>query len=223
MGEDSTDRNGRQAVGSPRLAALFDFDGTLVLTTAEVEQVWTSWAGRHGLEAAAVLSRIHGRRTEEVMQQLLPGDDASRRADELEAEIVRVADARPVAAICRLYQRLSDDRRAIVTSARAGTVHSQLNAQGLDVPTVLVAAEDVAHGKPDPEPYRLAAHRLGVGAEQCVVVEDAPAGVCSGVAAGMTVVGVTTSHTAEALTRAGASAALAPTAAAALVGRLLTQ
>lgn len=212
---------GRPAAGAPCLAALFDFDGTLVLTTAGVEQTWTSWAHRHGLEPSAVLTRIHGRRTEEIMRELLPAGDAGRRADELEAEIVRTTDARPVAAICRLYRGLPDDRRAIVTSARAMTVRSHLHTQGLEVPRVLVAAEDVARGKPDPEPYRLAASRLNLHPDQCVVVEDAPAGVRSGVAAGMTVVGVTSSHPAEALLSAGASAALAPAAAAARIGRLL--
>ncbi|GAA3395413.1 hypothetical protein GCM10020369_68440 [Cryptosporangium minutisporangium] len=89
----------------------------------------------------------------------------------------------------------------IVTSGTMAVATARLAAAGLPTPGVLVTAEDVRAGKPDPEPYVIGLERLGA-AGPVVVVEDAPAGIRSGRDAGCPVVAVTTSHPAEELAEA---------------------
>src|SRR5947207_1525706 len=90
----------------------------------------------------------------------------------------------------------------VVTSGGRELAGQRLAAVGFPAPEILVTGDDVERGKPDPEPYLRAASVLGVPAAQCVVVEDAPAGVLAGKRAGMTVLAVTTTHPADALDQA---------------------
>jgi sugar-phosphatase len=87
--------------------------------------------------------------------------------------------------------------------------------RSLPAPAVLVTADRVTHGKPDPEGYALAARELGVDPAACVVFEDAPAGIAAARAAGAQAIGITTTHTADELRAAGA-ADVAPSVAGAL-------
>ena len=86
---------------------------------------------------------------------------------------------------------------AIATSCALPLARARLAAAGLAAPAVLVTADQVARGKPAPDPYLLAAERLGVDPADCLVLEDAPAGVAAGRAAGMTVWAVATTHEPE--------------------------
>jgi mannitol-1-/sugar-/sorbitol-6-phosphatase len=184
-------------------AVLFDCDGVLVDSAASVERAWRRWAAERGLDGDAIVAVAHGRRTEDTIRELgLPGDVAAE-VDLLEA--YEVADAASVHAFpeaAALLAELPPGSWAVVTSGTRALVTSRLAAAGLPLPAVLVTAEDVAAGKPDPEGYLEAARRLGRPPADCVVVEDAPAGVQAALAAGMRVVGLTTTHPADELVAA---------------------
>jgi sugar-phosphatase len=168
-------------------AVLFDIDGTLVDSTGAVERTWRSWAATQGIDAEEILRVCHGRRTEDTVALFLPVE--RRQAAVAQLERLELAD-------------LKADRWAAVTSGSGVLMRARLAAAGLPVPEVLIAAEDVAAGKPDPEGYLRAAAALGRDAARCLVVEDAPAGIAAGRAAGARVLAVATSHTAAELTSA---------------------
>ena len=176
-------------------AVLFDFDGVLVDSVAAVERAWGQWAGEHGLDAATVVAQAHGVRTVETVRVLTPhldADDEAIRIEEREVAHTDQVTAYPGAAA--VLADLPDGSWAIVTSGSRKLAAARLDAIGLPVPGVFVTADDVTTGKPAPEPYLLAAERLGVPPEHCVVVEDSPAGVVAGRSAGMRVVAVLTTH-----------------------------
>ena len=181
-------------------AILADLDGVLVDSTASVEAVYGAWADRHGLDAVSVLAFMHGVPSVDVVRAFAPHLDAVRESRALDRAM---AEAPGVVVLPGAVDLLTGGTpAAVVTSSSAELAASRFAKTELPEPAVLVTADDVARGKPDPEPYLLAARRLGVPIADCVVVEDAPAGIESGVAAGATVVAVTTSHPPEALTRA---------------------
>jgi len=176
-------------------AILFDIDGTLVDSTPAVERSWRTWAARRDLDAEAILRICHGRRSEDTIRSLLPPDKVAAAVRDIEA--IELADLDDVVALpgaAALLAQLPEDRWAAVTSGPRTLMRARLAAGGLPVPSVLVAAEDVANGKPDPEGYLLAASALGFDAARCLVVEDAPAGIAAGRAAGAAVLAVATSH-----------------------------
>jgi mannitol-1-/sugar-/sorbitol-6-phosphatase len=183
---------------------LFDLDGVLVDSLRVVERSWRRWAAEQHLEAGDVLAQIHGRRAAELVRLLAPHLDPVQ-------EVIRITGyetedggggltAIPGAGECVGVAR--QGRWAVVTSGGRDLARLRLTAVGLPVPAVLVTGDDVEHGKPDPEPYLRAAALLGVPAGECVVVEDAPAGVLAGKRAGMTVLAVATTHQADALIQA---------------------
>ena len=174
-------------------ALLFDFDGVLVDSMAAVTRAWMQWGRDHGLQLTT--DGIHGVRAVETIRQVAPHLDAEHEARRVEqAEIDLVDDVRAIPGAAPLLDALPDDRWAIVTSGTRRLAVSRLDAIGLPHPSVFITAEDVRRGKPAPDPYRLAAERLGVAAADCVVVEDSPAGVLAGRRAGMPVIAVTTTH-----------------------------
>jgi mannitol-1-/sugar-/sorbitol-6-phosphatase len=178
---------------------LFDIDGTLVDSSAVVERSWRLVAQEFGVDEDAVLSRCHGRRSVDTVAEFFPPED--RAAAQVRIDALELADRDVVA--CRgaaeLLARLDGQPWAAVTSGPRQLMTARLAAAGLPAPKVLVTAEDVEHGKPAPEGYLLAAQALGVAATDCVVVEDSPAGVDAGKAAGALVAAVTTTHAAAAL------------------------
>jgi sugar-phosphatase len=185
-------------------AVLFDLDGVLVDSRQMVEQAWLRWADEQQLEAGEVLAVIHGRRGQDSVRLLTPHLDPVQqvqriRGYEAEGEGDGLA-AMPGALECVSFARRG--RWAVVTSGGRELAAQRLAAAGLPVPEVLVTGDDVKEGKPDPEPYLRAATALGVPAAECVVIEDAPAGVLAGQRAGMTVLAVTTTHPATELTQA---------------------
>jgi len=184
-------------------AVLFDCDGVLVDSAASVERAWRRWAAKRGLDEDAVIAIAHGRRTEDTLIDLGFSDDLPAEVERIES--AEVADAASVSAYpeaAALLPSLPPEGWAVVTSGTPALVTSRLAAAGLPLPPVLVTADDVAAGKPDPQGYLEAAHRLGCAPADCLVIEDAPAGVEAALAAGMHVVALPTTHPADELAAA---------------------
>jgi sugar-phosphatase len=167
-------------------AFLFDMDGTLLDSSAVVHRVWITWAQRHGIDADALLAAMHGVRAEDTVRRFAgPTLDIARETDWiLQAELGDVEGLVPMDGIGDFIGRLEADDWAVVTSATHALATVRLNAAKLPIPRVLVTAEDVRRGKPDPEGFLLAAERLEVRIEECLVFEDSPAGVAAAKAAG---------------------------------------
>ncbi|MEV6952084.1 HAD-IA family hydrolase [Streptomyces sp. NPDC051183] len=182
-------------------ALLFDNDGTLVSSMDSVHRCWTRWAREHGIaEEDFARVELHGRPAAEIIAELLP---AGARAGALaRIEALEIDDVPGGVVLLpgtkELLSALPAGRWAVVTSATRPLAEARLREAGIDFPE-LVAAEDITRGKPDPEPFLLAAARLGVDPARCAVFEDAPAGLAAGRAAGMRTVALTTTHTAAEL------------------------
>jgi len=177
-------------------AFLFDMDGTILTSLAAAERVWATWAQRHGVDVKTFLPTIHGRRALETIARLqLPGVDVAAEAKWIEErEMEDVGGIAQIAGAGRFLATLPAGRWAIVTSAPRQLAKRRLEAAGLSLPPVMVAAEDVHEGKPAPECFLLGARKLGVPAGDCLVFEDAPAGIAAGEAAGADLVVVTATH-----------------------------
>ncbi|MFI6406619.1 HAD family hydrolase [Streptomyces sp. NPDC050548] len=183
-------------------ALLFDNDGTLVSSLESVRRCWTRWAAEFGITAEDFgRVELHGRTAVAIAADLLPADvvpAAVARIEELEVEDVANGGAVLLPGTRDLLDLLPADRWAVVTSATRRLAEARL-AHADILPKTLVVAEDVTRGKPDPEPYLLAARQLGVDPARCVVFEDAPAGLRAGRAAGMITVALATTHQAQEL------------------------
>jgi len=184
-------------------AVLSDLDGVLVDSAAVIEQTWRGFAARHGLDPDEVVAAGHGRRSIDLIRLVAPHLDAEVEAANVEREeIAQASSLRPLPGARELVDAVPAERFAIVTSGSRALALARLRAAGLPVPAVLVTAEEVDAGKPHPAGYLRAAELLGVDPAHSVVLEDAPAGVEAGRAAGMTVIAVLTTNDASALTRA---------------------
>ncbi|NTF59376.1 HAD family hydrolase [Agrobacterium rhizogenes] len=177
-------------------AILFDMDGTLVDSTVAVERTWKRWAEKHGLDLESILKASHGMRTIETVRRFAPPDiDPEKEAGELEAsEIADVDGIVAVPGAQELLKSLPTDRWAIVTSASRELAARRLSAASLWVPEVIVTANDVSAGKPNPEGYEKAAAYLGVSCKNCLIIEDAHAGIKAAENAGASVLVVTATH-----------------------------
>jgi sugar-phosphatase len=177
-------------------AFLFDMDGTLITSTVSAERVWTEWASKHGIDAASLLTVLHGVRSVDTLRALnLPQIDAEAEAAAIEAaEIADTDGVAPIAGVTAFLAALPPKRWALVTSASLALARARLAAAGIALPPVTITAEDVARGKPDPQGYKLAAERLGVDPADCLVFEDAPAGLLAGEAAGADVLAISATH-----------------------------
>lgn len=181
---------------TPYRAFLFDMDGTILTSIAAAERVWTTWALRHGVDVETFLPTIHGARAIDTITRLaLPGVDAEAEAAWItQAEIDDVEGVEEVAGAAAFLKSLPADQWAIVTSAPRRLALRRMAAAGIPEPDVMVTAEDVSLGKPDPGGYRLAAERLGVEITQCLVFEDATVGILAAEAAGADLLIVTAAH-----------------------------
>ncbi|CAI0992741.1 Phosphatase YfbT [Serratia proteamaculans] len=175
---------------------LFDLDGTLVDSLPAVERAWINWAKRRGINPQDVLDFIHGKQAITSLRHFMPGESEEAIQQEfLLLEQVEAQDTDGVTALpgaAALLERLNrlDIPWAIVTSGSIPVATARRNAGGLPQPEVFITAEQVKHGKPQPDAYLLGAERLGLAPQDCVVVEDAAAGILSGLAAGCQVIAV---------------------------------
>ena len=179
-------------------AILFDIDGTLVDSTPVVERSWRTWAQEFDVDADELMRVCHGRRTEDTVADFVTPQRRAAAVARLQA--LELADFDGVTALPgaqQLLEELPRRRWAAVTSGERPLMTARLEAARLPIPDILICAEDVAAGKPSPEGYLQAAAGLGFDASQCVVVEDAPAGIAAGLAAGAQVLAVTTTHDAD--------------------------
>ncbi|MFE9957217.1 HAD-IA family hydrolase [Micromonospora sp. NPDC005299] len=176
-------------------AVLFDVDGVLVDSYLAYRRIWSRWADHRNLDPDLVWSHTHGRRAVDTIQVVAPHLDAAAEY-RLIRELMTPEDGSfPVYPDAAAVLGLLKDRRwGVVTSGRTATVLHRLRAGGLPDPPVLVDSSQVRRGKPDPEGYLRAAQLLNVPAPDCLVIEDAPAGVAAARTAGMTVIAVRTTH-----------------------------
>ena len=185
------------AVTIHKQGILFDMDGVLVSSIGSVVRCWRQWCRLYGVPDADTFEVPHGKRAIEIIRGLRPEIDAEEGLRVIEdLEIADTADLRVLPGVVALLRSLPPHRWAIVTSATRRLLVGRLAVAGLPVPDRLIAADDVTHGKPSPDPYLRGAEMLGFWPGDCLVVEDAPAGVAAGVAAGCAVLGVLGTHTA---------------------------
>lgn len=188
---------------------LFDMDGVLISSIASVNRCWRKWAAHYGVANPEQVQIAHGTRAVDIMKGYRPDFTEADLAEGLryieDLEIEDVADLKVLPGVRELLRALPPERWTIVTSATRRLLVGRLKAAGLPFPAELIAGDDVVNGKPHPEPYQKGAKILGYSSEECVVVEDAPTGVGSGVAAGSRVLGVLGTHGAAELYGAGAS------------------
>lgn len=174
-------------------AILFDMDGTLVDSSACVEYLWGEWGARHGIALADILAVSHGRLSRDTIKQVAPHLDAEGEAAALDASAVTRGEGIVALRGAReLIATLEPHQWAVVTSAPRVLAEARLKFAGLPVPRVLIGMEDVRAGKPDPDGFLKAAALLGVDPQDCVVIEDTPAGIRAARSAGMSVLSVGT-------------------------------
>ena len=184
---------------------LFDLDGVLVDSTPAVARVWSKWAVKHGFVPDKVVSRAHGRPSITTIRELLPHADHVAENREVErGEIEDTEGVIPLPGALELLQALPQDRWAIATSCTRALAEVRIRAAGLPFPQHLVTSTDVQRGKPDPEPYIKAATILGLEPADCIVMEDAPAGIRAGKAAGARVLALRTTALDPELTQSSA-------------------
>ena len=186
-------------------AILFDLDGVLCDSTRAVDREWREWAARKGVDGDAIMAIAHGVRTVEVIRRVAPHLDAEAEAAAIESH--EAIDHRGVVVMpgaIDLVKSIPDGRWGVVTSGTRPLATNRLQYCGLPVPDVLVTSDDVTNGKPHPEPYLKGAEGLGLLPAECLVIEDAPAGIQSARAGGMKVIGLASTYGAEKLAEADA-------------------
>jgi sugar-phosphatase len=171
-------------------------DGTLVDSTAAVERSWTTWAVEHGVSGEQLLAANgHGRPAPEIVADLVGAEAYPAAAARItELEVTDVADIVQLPGVAEVLSGLPSARWAVVTSCSAPLADARRHAAGLPDPSVLVTFDDVAQGKPAPDCFLLGAARLGVDPADCLVVEDAPAGLAAARGAGCATLAVRTTH-----------------------------
>jgi sugar-phosphatase len=184
---------------------LFDLDGVLIDSTPAVARVWTRWAIEHGFEPEKTVREAHGRPSIESIRELLPHADHLAENREVERrEIEDTEGVVPLPGARELLTSLPPNRWTIVTSCTRPLAEVRIRAAGLPVPPTMITSSDITCGKPHPEPYIKGARALGFGPADCVVVEDVPAGIRSGKAAGARVIALRTTMPEADLIAAGA-------------------
>jgi sugar-phosphatase len=186
-------------------ALLFDLDGVLIDSTPAVARVWHQWALDHGFNPKEVVARAHGRPSLATVREYLPHADHEAENREVERrEIEDLAGVVPLPGALALLASLPPHCWTIVTSCTRPLAAIRIKAAGLPLPAQMVTSSDITHGKPHPEPYLKGASVLGFSAAECIVIEDAPAGIRSGKSAGARVIAFKTAASVAALRDAGA-------------------
>jgi sugar-phosphatase len=180
-------------------------DGVLIDSTPAVARVWRGWAIEHGFDPVEVVARAHGRPSLTTVREYLPHADHEAENREVERrEIADIAGVVPLPGALELLAGLPPDRWSIVTSCTRPLAEVRIKAAGLPMPNKIVTSNDIVHGKPHPDPYLKGAAILGFAGHECIVIEDAPAGIRSGKAAGSRVIAFRTTASDERLREAGA-------------------
>ncbi|MFL5913200.1 MAG: HAD-IA family hydrolase [Gaiellaceae bacterium] len=197
------------AVAGEYSAVLLDLDGTLVDSQASIDRAWSEWCRRYDVDHSEVAHLVQGRTAVDLIGTVRPGWPRARVTEAARFQLqVQEEDPEPGTAAAGARELLealaSESRWAVVTACSERLARHRLASSGLPEPRVLVSVEDVARGKPDPEPYLVGAGRSDADPADCLVIEDAPAGVRSGLAAGCAVVAVATTHAASDLREAAA-------------------
>ena len=186
-------------------ALLFDLDGVLINSTPAVARVWSKWALERGFNPEEVVARAHGRPSLTTIRDYLPNADHVAENREVERrEIADLEGVIPLPGALDLLGSLPVDRWTIVTSCTRALAEVRIRAAGLPLPRKMITSNDIQHGKPHPEPYLKGAAVLGFPPEDCVVLEDVPAGVRAGKSAGAKVIAFTTTVQRAVLKEAGA-------------------
>ncbi|HWW16147.1 MAG TPA: HAD-IA family hydrolase [Candidatus Dormibacteraeota bacterium] len=184
-------------------AILFDLDGVLVDSTRSVERQWRIWAREQRIDGDKVMAVAHGVRTIEVIRAVAPHLDAEAEVRKLESrEANDHAGVTTMPGAFELVRSVPDGHWGVVTSGTRLLATERLHLFGIPIPEVMVTADDVAHGKPHPAPYLKGADLLGMNPAECLVIEDAPAGIQSAHAAGMKVIALASTYPASSLSEA---------------------
>lgn len=188
-------------------AILFDLDGVLVDSQECVERTWRGWAARHGLDASQVIDAAHGRRAVDTIRALTPTlDPDAELAALIATEATATEGVHEIAGARELVRSLPPARWAVVTSGTRAVAEFRLRHAKVPLPDVMICADEIDRGKPDPQGYLRAAARLGFAPSQCMVIEDAPPGIDAGRAAGMKVIAIALTYPHAALGAADAIA-----------------
>lgn len=178
--------------GEPLIAEaiLFDMDGTLVDSNSTVDTMWIEFAVTLGLDPVAVTTFAHGTPSTATLKKFLPESESFDKwfATLASWESGRFGAVGEVAGAIGVVNSLPASRWAVVTSALRDAALLRLDRVGFPLPSVLIGADEVTHGKPHPEGFLAAAAALGVDPRACVVFEDSPAGLEAALAAGATAV-----------------------------------
>jgi sugar-phosphatase len=186
-------------------AILFDLDGVLVDSGECVERTWRKWALTHQLDPERVVAAAHGRRAIETVRLVAPQLQADEELARLAASESTISEGvYEIAAARSLIESLPNGVWAIVTSGIRDVAEFRLRLVGIPIPRVMICGDEITHGKPDPEGYLRAAKRLGRSSEECLVIEDTPAGIDAAHAGGMRVIAVAGTYPPEELTSADA-------------------
>ncbi len=184
-------------------AILFDLDGVLVDSTGSVGRQWRIWAHERGIDEEKVIAIAHGVRAVEVIRTVAPQLDAEAEVRSLEKR--EAADHDGVAVMpgaIDLVRSIPEGFWGVVTSGSRQLATARLKLAAIPLPKVMITADDVVNGKPHPEPYLKGAEQLGANPKECLVIEDAPAGIRAAHAGGMKVIGLTSTYPASALSEA---------------------
>jgi sugar-phosphatase len=175
----------------PARGLLFDNDGVLVDSERSVVTGWSRWALAHDLDPAEVLAAVPGRRAADTVALFVkPAQVAESVALVTRYELEDAGATTAIPGVLDLMPQLDGVPWAVVTSGVRQLAAARLRAAGVPLPEVMVTAEDVTAGKPDPEGYAAAAARLGLAAADVLVLEDSGSGIAAGQAAGCRVVGI---------------------------------
>jgi sugar-phosphatase len=184
---------------------LFDLDGVLVDSSPAIARVWNIWARKYGFDPEETVRIAHGRPSLATIRELLPNADHDAENAIVERmEIEDIGDVVPLPGAVELLHAVPAGRWTVVTSCSRPLALIRLQAAGLPVPEKLVTSSDIVNGKPDPEPYLKGAELLGLAPQDCIVFEDAPAGIRSGKGAHSRVVAFQTTERDDLLLQAGA-------------------
>jgi sugar-phosphatase len=175
-------------------AILFDLDGVLLDSTRVVADQYTRWARENGLDPDYVMQAAHGVRTVEVIRRVAPHLDAVAETKKIEDREAVADGIVPIPGALALLNSIPRGRWGVVTSGTRFLAVGRMKKFGIPVPEIMVTADDVTKGKPDPEPYRRGAELLKVNPTDCIVIEDAPAGIRSGHGAGMKVISLPSTY-----------------------------